>query len=713
MSALKSEILNRLSTARLPSLPHVLLKLMAMCQEDNTTISDLAGLIEQDPAMTHKILQVASSPAYHHLGQQNKLEQSLITLGTHLVRMVVINESVFQNFNNLPAFQHQDLRSFWLHSLKTAIIARKAAWHMGLSNIDEAYLAGLMHDIGRLALLAVVPDLYQGLFYLPDTSELCEKEHETLGIDHAEAGAALIRQWEFGTAFAESVAHHHSTRQPNTLPDNLARLIHMSNRLAECAPDDPAIEAIARHYQFPVPITTQIVAETHRDADEAAAHLGLDISDLDTPPEETVQQAAPSPVRQQINQELSNLVQTSELGRFFLEHKTETDLQDAALKAASALFFLNSAVLLWQEGVPGQYKVIAINKTLEQLKGHPVAAVSPGWIAESFTHMLPAFAPGLDDLSLTPEKNMARLLGGESWLLLPLAGNSQCPGLIFASVSPQQLEALREDKYRLIYFGRQFVSAWNRLLDEKKTIENKVALAEEKYRQISQQMAHEVNNPLAVIRNYLFVLNKQVDENSQGKKVISILDEEVVRLGKLINEMSDPAYAQKAQSRRTDIKALVQDVITLFHETGFIPDNLQIITHASSALPEEMPVRSPENLLKQVLVNLIKNAVEAMPDGGSIMITYKGLVEQESTKYYAVSIRDTGPGIPDAILKDLFEPATMTTTITEEKDHQGLGLRTVYSLINQIEARIDCQSDAKGTAFNLLIPAYTAEEVRP
>ncbi|NLC24303.1 MAG: HDOD domain-containing protein [Oxalobacter sp.] len=712
MSALKSEILNRFSTARLPSLPHVLLRLMAMCQKDNTTISDLAGLIEQDPAMTHKILQVASSPAYRHLGQQNKLEQSLITLGTHLVRMVVINESVFQNFNNLPAFQHQDLHFFWLHSLKTAIIARKAAWYMGLSNIDEAYLAGLMHDIGRLALLAVVPDLYQDLFTLPDTSGLCEKEYETLGIDHAEAGAALIRQWDFGTAFAESVAHHHSTLAPQALPDNLARLIHMSNRLAECAPDDPAIETIARHYQFPIPITIQIVAETHRDADESAAYLGLDISDLGTLQEGVVQQPPPFPVQQQINLELSSLIQASELGRFFLGHKTETDLQDAALKAASALFSLNSTVLLWQEGTPGQYKVIAINKTVEQLKGHPVAAVSPGWIAESFTHMLPAFIPGLDDLSLTPEKNMARLLGGTSWLLLPLAGNGECPGLIFASVSPTQLEALREDKYRLIYFGRQFISAWNHLLDVKKTIDNKVALAEEKHRRISQEMAHEVNTPLAVIRNYLFVLNKQVDEHSQEKKVISILNEEVVRLGKLINEMSDPAYSKKAQSGRTDIKALVQDVIALFHETRFIPDNLQIITHASSALPEKMLVRSPENLLRQVLVNLIKNAVEAMPGDGSIMITHKGLVEQENTTYYALSIRDTGPGIPETILKNGFQPTTITT-ITEGKDHQGLGLRSVYSLINQIEAQIDCQSGAGGTVFNLLIPAHTAEEVGP
>jgi|GEM_PF-2650644 len=708
MSALKSEILNRLSAARLPSLPHVLLKLMTMCEQDNTTISDLAGLIEQEPAMTHKILQIVNSPAYRHMGQQNKLEQSLITLGTHLVRMLVINESVFQNFNHLPAFQHHNLHFYWMHSLKTAVIARKAAGHMGLSNIDEAYLAGLLHDIGRLALLTVVPDLYKDIFYLPNSTELCEKEREALDLDHTEAGAALIRLWEFGSDFAESVAHHHSLVPSQALPGKLSRLIRMSNLLAECEPEMSAVETIANDHQFPAAIAAQIIVEASHDVNNAATQLGLDINKK-TPPQPAAPQQVSELIQQQ-NQKMSSLIQTSELGRFFQAHKTEVELQDAALKAASALFSLNSAILFWQDGDSSQYQIIAVNKTVEQLKGRALPSALFGWITDTFTRKLPAFVTDANDFTLTQEKNIARLLGGNSWILLPLADNSHCPGLIFASVSQKQLDVLHEDKYRLIYFGQQFVATLGNIHEITKKIEDNVALAEANHRRISQEMANEVSSPLSVIRNYLFVLNKQLDNGTHDKSVISILDEEVSRLGKLINEMNDPAYAQKARTERTDIKALVQNVITLFHETGFIPSSLQIITHVSSALPEKMFVRAPENLLKQVVVNLIKNGVQAMPSGGSLMITYQGLVEKVDEKYYVLSIRDTGPAIPEADLKKLFQP---TETTTKEKDRQGLGLSTVYNLINEIGAQIGCKSDAGGTVFTLLIPAHTEKKANP
>lgn len=705
MSALKTEILSRLSTVRLPALPHVLTKLMVLCQNDNTTISDLVSLIEQEPTITHKILQVANSPAYCHRGQQTKLDQSLITLGTHLVRMLIINESVFQNFNYLPAFQNHDLRFFWLHSLKTAVIARKVARHTGFSNIDEAYLAGLLHDIGRLALLTVVPDLYHDLFYLSDTPDLIEKEQALIGIDHTQVGVHLIREWKFDPAFIDSIATHHASVQPHALTCKLSQLLHLSDQLAVCNPADPAIETIAKNHQFPVPIALQIVADAVKDVSETAIHIGIDITGMET----KEAPAAPSPSslsQQQLEHELASLIQASELGRFFQNSKTAAELQDAALKAAAALFSLNSAILLWKNKESDSYRIIGINQTMNQLLGHPVGSSPQGKITQSFMRKTPEWIAGMDEFSLTSEKNIAKLLGGESWLLLPLAGSNQCPGLIFASISKEKLAQLQTEKYRLIYFGEQFVSAWNRMEETQKTIQSEIALAEEKHRHFSSEIANEINNPLAVIRNYLFILNRQLDEKAKEKEAISILNEEIDRLSNLVSEMSNPAYFQKARAEKTDIKPLVQDVIALFHETGFIPGNIQIITHASSVLPEKMEVSAPENLLKQIMINLVKHAIKTMPNGGSIMITHKNPIEQEGKKYHALSIKDSGSGIPQEILENLFSPLTTT----KEKNHQSVGLSIVYSLLNKIEALISCQSNTNGTTFDLLIPAFTAEE---
>jgi signal transduction histidine kinase len=536
---------------------------------------------------------------------------------------------------------------------------------------------------------------------LPDTPELCEKERELLGLDHTEAAMQLMRQWNFEPALAEGMATHHAALQ--TLATPLARLIHLSNRLAECAPDDAAaIQAIAISMRFPARDAEQIIATTNNDVIEYASYLGMDFSSMEMHP--LTPAAPPTAIQRQLNQQLSGTMQSAELRRFFQNSKTKDDLREAALKAASALFSINSAILLWQGETAGKYTIITLNDALKQLEKYPLVLPAHGRIAETQNRMTPSFIERLEDFPVTPEKNIAKLLGGKNWLLLPLSGYGQCVGMIFAGISPKHLEQLRADQYQILHFGEQFIFVYRQIEEVQQTIRDKVTKTEEKNRKKTMEMAHEINNPLAIIRNYLFILNKQLNEKSKAKQTIAILSEEINRLGSLIGEICTPDYFSRAQTQQTDIKPLVRDVIALFRETGFASDSIQIITHAHSMLPEKMLVRAPENLLKQILVNLLKNAVEAMPDSGSIMITYDGLSELESGHYYALSIRDTGTGIPEAILRNLSVGVT-----TKGKDHQGLGLNIVYSLLEKIEAKITCQSDARGTLFKLLLPIWNEE----
>ncbi len=654
--------------------------------------------------MANKILQVANNSAYRHLGPQTELEKGLVTLGTHLVRMVVINESVVQNLNVLPAFRPHDLRFFWRHSLKTALIARKTARHLGLANIDEAYLAGLLHDIGRLALLAVVPDLYRDLFYLPASDKLCDEEQKMLGMDHTEASAYLIRMWKFDDHFIDSIASHHSPLQPHILTNPLARIVHMSNQLADCQSGDTAIASVVAPYVFPAEIARQIVMEAENEVLEAATRLGIVVTDPEPASHPGWTDSPPSPLQQQMNQELSTLIQASELARFFQSNTTLAQLQDAALKAASALFSLKNAILVWRDSETGQCKIVAANQTVEQLLGHPVSSPPEGALTRALSQKMPQFIAHIDEFSSTPEKNIARLLGGNNWLLLPLAGSRQCMGLIFSRVSTENLVQLQADKYRLLYFGEQFVLAWQALQGRKNSIREKVALAEEKHRRISSKAFNEMSSPLTVIRNYLFILNKQLDEKPEKKKLVAILNEEIQRLGDLVREMGHPDYFLQTQTEQSDLRMLVHHVVSFFCESGFIPGQIHLITHASPALPEKMLVRAPEKLLRQVLVNLLKDAVEAIPGSGTIMITHLGMTEKDHKKYYALAIRDTGEGIPEALSEN-----TPYSEIQHKKNHKRPGLNVVYSLLNQIDALITCQSDSKGTLFSLMIPAGTTE----
>ena len=178
--------------ARLPAMPQILIKLIEMLQADDAGIPELAALIAKDAGMTGKILAVANSSAYHRASRAPGLEQSLVSLGTDMIKTLVISESVFQTFNSFPHSGSADLRAFWKHALGAAVVARDIARATAYPHVEEAYLAGLLHNVGRLALLAAAPREYSGNFMARDDADLCAVEQRTLQITHTEAGAWLI-----------------------------------------------------------------------------------------------------------------------------------------------------------------------------------------------------------------------------------------------------------------------------------------------------------------------------------------------------------------------------------------------------------------------------------------------------------------------------------------------------------------------------------------
>jgi HD-like signal output (HDOD) protein len=194
------DIRNRLLIARLPAMPQILIKLIEHLQADDLGMPELAALISNDAGMTSKILAVANSSAYHRSSRAVGLEHSLVALGTDMIKTLVISESVFQTFNNFPHSGSTDLRAFWKNSLSAAVIARELARRMDYAQLEEAYLAGLLHNVGRLALLATAPKEYAFNFTARDDEDLCAVEQRTLQITHSEAGAWLIERWPDCTA---------------------------------------------------------------------------------------------------------------------------------------------------------------------------------------------------------------------------------------------------------------------------------------------------------------------------------------------------------------------------------------------------------------------------------------------------------------------------------------------------------------------------------
>ena len=193
----------------LPALPAVVIELLALFNHGDADPDEISIRINRDQALTAKLLQVANS-SFYGLPTKVAIPREAITiLGLHNVHTLVMASTLT---SSLPAFQAGWFAPevFWKHSLSVASCARLLAGRANL-NGDIAFTAGLMHDIGRLALVACFPAQYQ-LVMEHHQSEGCgllEAEQRLLDFDHTDVGAALAGRWKFAGAIQEAVAGHH------------------------------------------------------------------------------------------------------------------------------------------------------------------------------------------------------------------------------------------------------------------------------------------------------------------------------------------------------------------------------------------------------------------------------------------------------------------------------------------------------------------------
>jgi len=144
----------------------------------------------------------------------------------------------------------------------------------------------------------------------------------------------------------------------------------------------------------------------------------------------------------------------------------------------------------------------------------------------------------------------------------------------------------------------------------------------------------------------------------------------------------------------------VDDVLRLFRTTNFIPANVEIVV---SMLDADSRIEGDPDILKQILVNLVKNAIEALAaSGGRIEIANRGHVNRERRLYLELVVSDTGPGLSREVLANLFSAVKST----KEGPHHGLGLSIVHSLVKKLNGHIACRSGTTGTSFEILLPAH-------
>lgn len=208
-SAIKEIILN---AKDLPAMPHVASKVLELAGNPETTAHRLQKVIQDDQAMAARILKIANSALYGCSRKIKTLTEAIVMLGFNTIRSLVVTSAARNMYLKEGRTMGLKERLLWEHSIGTAIACRILVSGRHPQLAEEAFLAGLMHDIGKLVLNqyasetfdAVVQEVYN------DGRQFIEVERELLGFDHAEVGSLLASKWKLSNALEEAISLHHT-----------------------------------------------------------------------------------------------------------------------------------------------------------------------------------------------------------------------------------------------------------------------------------------------------------------------------------------------------------------------------------------------------------------------------------------------------------------------------------------------------------------------
>jgi signal transduction histidine kinase len=228
---------------------------------------------------------------------------------------------------------------------------------------------------------------------------------------------------------------------------------------------------------------------------------------------------------------------------------------------------------------------------------------------------------------------------------------------------------------------------------------------------MARKVVHEVNNPLGIIKNYLKILGLKLPEKHPAQAELGVIGEEIDRVGQIIRSLKDFSTPATDALEILDINRMLKDILAIVDSSILKPAMIRLEFTPDPSAPG---IRTEKNSLKQVVINLVKNAAEAMPEGGNIHVStqFHDAASQDPGQGQAsydrveILIRDDGPGIPEDISQHLFEPFHST----KKEGHSGLGLSIVHNIVSRLGGSISCETAPQaGTTFKITLPAISEE----
>ena len=214
----------------LPTLPRTVLQITGLVNDPKSSAKDLARVITDDQVLTVRLLKLVNSSFYGFPQRISTVTGAIVLLGFDAIRNLLLTTSVFDLFANRNRQKKQDQERFWDHSLGCAVGAKVIGNYLRHDKIEELFVSGLLHDIGKIVEMMFLPDEFSRIAAAVNKENILmiTAENSVLGYNHAEVGKLLAEKWNLPVKLVQVIAHHHH-------PDNAggfaveAAIVHLAD----------------------------------------------------------------------------------------------------------------------------------------------------------------------------------------------------------------------------------------------------------------------------------------------------------------------------------------------------------------------------------------------------------------------------------------------------------------------------------------------------
>jgi HD-like signal output (HDOD) protein len=212
------------------TLPHVAIRLTKLLSNENTTMQEFERLIKMDPTLVLRLLRVVNSPYYGVREKIDSISRAVVFVGMKSLRNMIVTTALKEVFQKSP---HEDIFSrahLWLHCATVSIFSQMISERIFRQAGDDAYLCGILHDIGMIVEDQIAQDLFLDTCkaYTPDTKPFTKYEREVIGADHCEIGYLLGCEWKLSVEVRKGIKNHHNT-QDEISPSSIAGIIQIAD----------------------------------------------------------------------------------------------------------------------------------------------------------------------------------------------------------------------------------------------------------------------------------------------------------------------------------------------------------------------------------------------------------------------------------------------------------------------------------------------------